>query len=156
MNGEDPDELGTDELELYLNGVGEWGVPEPLIRRGVRALLESEGVTAGELSITFLGDSDAQALNRTYLAHDWVPDVLSFPMSPPLLGDIYIGVEQARRQAVTHAVTETEELLRLAIHGTLHMLGYDHPEAPELRETCEMMELQEAWVRRLMGPEGSG
>lgn len=153
MNREDAEALDTEALDIVLNGSEDWNISGQQIYLGVRALLDAEGVTEGELSITFLGDSDAQALNRTYLSHDWVPDVLSFPMSPPLLGDIYIGVEQARRQAEAYGVTEAEELLRLAIHGTLHVLGYDHPEAPELRDACEMMVLQEAWVRRVMDRE---
>jgi rRNA maturation RNase YbeY len=44
----------------------------------------------------------------------------------PYLGEIYISLEQARRQAREYKVTLKEELLRLATHGTLHLLGYDH------------------------------
>jgi probable rRNA maturation factor len=141
-------------IQIFLNALSNLTLPESAIRRGLLALLEAEGIETGELSVTFLDDTAAQELNRIYLDHDWVPDVLSFPLSPPLLGDIYIAVEQARRQALAYGVTVSEELLRLAIHGTLHVVGYDHPEEPELRDTSAMMERQEAWVRRVKDLEG--
>lgn len=68
---------------------------------------------------------------------------------PELLGDVYIGVEQAERQAESAAVPRDEELVRLAIHGTLHVLGHDHPEG-EGRETSPLFRRQEALVQALM------
>ena len=46
----------------------------------------------------------------------------------PIIGDIYIAPEVARAQAIAHGVGVREELARLAVHGTLHVLGHDHPE----------------------------
>ena len=127
-------------------------VPEPRIRRGILLTLEQEGVDEAEISVTFVSDEMIQRLNRDHLGHDRTTDVLSFALhgsgSPPL-GDIYIGLEQAVRQAREWKVPLDEELVRLAIHGTLHVLGYDHPEG-EGREDSLHFQRQEALVRRAL------
>jgi len=74
-------------------------------------------------------------LNRDFAGADYATDVLSFPQSeedvPPgpsalLLGDVCIAVGVAARQAHEHACGLNVEIERLAVHGTLHLLGYDH------------------------------
>jgi probable rRNA maturation factor len=148
-------------MDILLNGPdgepageGEDGIPGGAIRMALGWLFEAEGVAEGEVSITFLDDADAQALNLKYLQHDWVPDVLSFPLAPPLVGDIYIGIGQARRQAEVYGVSIEEELVRLAIHGTLHLVGYDHPEDEVGRANCRMTDVQEALVERVRAAGG--
>ena len=121
--------------------------------RAAMAVLEAEGVEDGELSLTFLPDGPMRALNLHWRGHDWVPDVLSFGLHQPgeaVVGDIYIGVSQAGRQAEEHGVATEEELLRLVVHGTLHVLGYDHPEAAEEREESDLFRKQEALVRLVL------
>jgi probable rRNA maturation factor len=146
------------DVHLHLNVPGGEAVPRDLLLRAAGLTLATEGVSRAELSVTLLGDEEIAELNRRYLAHDWIPDVLSFPLhgpDEPPLGDIYIGLDQARRQAVEVETSLEEELVRLVVHGTLHVLGYDHPEEPEAREESEHYRRQEALVRRLMdeGPE---
>lgn len=125
-----------------------------LIRDAVARALAAEGVEAAELSVTLLGDDDIARLNLQYLQRDYPPDVLSFALRGPEgepAGDIYIGLEQALRQAAEHAEAPATELARLAIHGTLHVLGYDHPEGPERTES-EMWRRQEAILREVALP----
>jgi probable rRNA maturation factor len=119
-------------------------------------------VRAGEFSIALLSDAPILEMNRRWLSHDWIPDVLSFALhedGEAPIGDIYIGIEQARRQARDHAVTLDEELVRLCIHGTLHVLGYDHDagSAEALEDPDSATEVlpalfvkQEVLVRRVM------
>lgn len=110
------------------------GVVIPLelaeIEAASRWVLDREKPRDGEISIALVTDSTIANLNEEYLSHSGPTDVISFPLEDPrrLLGDIYIGVEQARRQAEDAGVSLREELLRLAIHGTLHVIGWDHPE----------------------------
>jgi probable rRNA maturation factor len=138
-----------------------WRLPEPLLERAVRIAIHREGVTQGEFSITFLPDADALELNRRWLGHDWVPDVLSFalhdPGDPPV-GDIYVGIEQAGRQAKEHRIDLNEELIRLAVHGTLHALGYDHGEEEAIRVDGDLYRRQEEVVREALQrePESEG
>jgi probable rRNA maturation factor len=126
----------------------------------VKLALEREGHGEAEISITFLADDPILALNRRWLEHDWVPDVLSFPLHPPAfegeraipMGDIYIGMEQAERQARENGVPYDEELLRLAIHGTLHLLGYDHTDEEARLGGGAHFIRQEELVRQVLGP----
>jgi probable rRNA maturation factor len=148
---------GEEGLDVLVNSVGSWPVPRDLVERGVMESLRAEGVNAGEVSVTFLDDRGIEVLNREYFGKDRPTDVISFPLhepGQPLLGDIYVGYEEARRQAEELSIPLDEELLRLAIHGTLHLLGHQHPEGDE-RAGSEMFRRQEELLRRVLGREAS-
>jgi probable rRNA maturation factor len=100
---------------------------------------------SGEVAVALVSDSRIRALNRTYRRKDRRTDVLSFPAAsnhpgsrapnaeprtadsaPPLLGDIVIATGAARRQAREAGHAYRTELRVLALHGLLHLLGYDH------------------------------
>lgn len=144
-----------DEVEVEVS-LGE-GVAAPVdparVEAAVRHVLRAEGVEAAEVSVALLGDEAIAALNREYLGRDRPTDVIAFhlhdPGEPPL-GDVYLGVDQALRQAAEFGATPGEELLRLAVHGTLHVLGWDHPEGDD-RTASPMFQRQEALVRELLG-----
>ncbi|HET9947447.1 MAG TPA: rRNA maturation RNase YbeY [Longimicrobiales bacterium] len=134
--------------------------PVALLERAVRRTLAAEGLAEGdedegheemEISVALLDDVAIRELNRRWLGHDRPTDVLAFALGGPggAVGDVYIGMEQARRQAAEAGVPLAEELARLAVHGTLHVLGHDHPEGPE-RERSPMFELQERLVREVL------
>jgi probable rRNA maturation factor len=90
----------------------------------------------GVVSVALVSDQRVRALNRTYRRTDYATDVLSFPNSGstnphslipnPFLGDIVIARGVARRQARQAGHSEQTELRVLALHGLLHLLGYDH------------------------------
>ena len=79
-------------------------------------------------------DPAIRELNRRYRNRDTPTDVLSFPLAdevcPDLLGDVVISVDTLRRQARQCKRSVADELLRLLIHGILHLLGYDHEVSP--------------------------
>jgi len=86
---------------------------------------------AGDVTVAIVPDSRVRALNRTYRAKDKATDVLSFPsprsvVRSPFLGDIVIARGVARRQARDAGHPESTEWRVLALHGLLHLLGYDH------------------------------
>lgn len=122
------------------------------LARAVRHTLLDQGVYEGEVSLTLLDDEGIQALNRQYLSRDRPTDVIAFNLSTGSapLGDVYVGVDQARRQSESLGLPLAEELVRLAVHGTLHVLGHDHPEGPE-RERSPMFRLQERLVSEVRG-----
>jgi probable rRNA maturation factor len=143
-----------DELtvEVSLGGGVSLPAPQAEVERAIRHVLRAEGHRVAEVSVAFLADPEITEMNREYLAHDRPTDVISFalhePGEPPL-GDVYVGVEQALRQAEELGVEPREELLRLAVHGTLHVLGYDHPEGAERTES-EMFHRQEALLEEIL------
>ena len=101
----------------------------------MKETLDEEGIRARavELSIALVDDADMRALNARYRKQDKATDVLSFtqegairhPGLPRLLGDVVISVDTASRQAATQGHALEDELCHLAIHGVLHLLGYD-------------------------------
>ena len=105
-----------------------------LIRRAVEAALKSERA-AGDVCVLVTDAEEIQGLNASYRNIDRVTDVLTFPAwegdaiaCPPdgYLGDIAICLERAEEQAEEYGHSLERELAFLAVHGSLHLLGYDH------------------------------
>lgn len=123
-----------------------------LLRRAARAVLKAEDAADLELSLTLLDDAAMRELNRDWLGHDRPTDVIAFALGAgdaEPLGDVYIGVERAVEQAAEAGVPVREELVRLVVHGTLHVLGHDHAEGPA-RLQGEMWRRQEELVKRIL------
>ncbi|MDC1068627.1 rRNA maturation RNase YbeY [Candidatus Kapabacteria bacterium] len=78
------------------------------------------------LNIIYFDNSQIQELNKKFLNHDYPTDVISFNIDDnPLIAEIYIGVEIAKLQANEFKVSLRNEILRLAVHGCLHICGYN-------------------------------
>ncbi len=83
----------------------------------------------GMVNIVFVDDAAMERMNRRFKGREGTTDVLSFLLSEegePLEGEVYISLEKARRQAVEYGVTEAEEIVRLTVHGLLHLMGHVH------------------------------
>jgi probable rRNA maturation factor len=95
----------------------------------LRSVLASEGVAAGELSVTLVDDAEISRINRQYLNHDGPTDVISFDLSDAgdarLSGEIVVSAERAVRVAAERGTDPVGELLLYAVHGLLHLAGYD-------------------------------
>jgi probable rRNA maturation factor len=94
----------------------------------LRRVLKGEAVDAATISVIFVDDRRMIKLNTEYLNHTYTTDVLSFPLSDEekiVDGEVYVNLDQARRQAKEFNAALNEEALRLVIHGTLHLVGYD-------------------------------
>jgi probable rRNA maturation factor len=122
------------------------------VRRAVAAVLDGEQVGAATVSVTFLSGPRMRSLNRRALGHDAVTDVIAFPLAHDgrPAGDVYVCPAAARRAARAAGVSEREELVRLVVHGTLHVLGHDHAAGPG-RVRGAMWRRQERYLRRLRG-----
>jgi probable rRNA maturation factor len=105
--------------------------------RSFGAFLKTMAADAGRdgdfATFVLVSDEKMQALNRNFRGFDRTTDVLSFPAGDstppgeePYLGDVVISVETARRQALRRGSTLPRELRVLALHGYLHLRGYDH------------------------------
>lgn len=103
------------------------------------------------ISVAFLGPARMRRLNREWKGHDEPTDVISFALPGPdgeLVGDVYICPAVARSSAKALGISSREELIRLVVHGTLHVLGYDHPEGGH-RTRSPMWRRQERYVKAL-------
>ena len=106
------------------------------------------------MSVAFVTDRAITTMNAKHLRHRGATDVISFGFDrptrrDPVVGDIYIAPKVAARNAKASRRPVREELVRLLVHGTLHVLGYDHPEGPA-RVRSAMWRRQESYVRRLL------
>lgn len=123
------------------------GMPERVVRDAIEFVLARERRRA-RIAVTFLGPRAMQQLNAEFLQHNYPTDVIAFPLQGPrgaLTGDIYVCRSVAARNARTRHVAVREELLRLLVHGTLHVLGWDHPDGAA-RERSAMWRRQERYV----------
>jgi probable rRNA maturation factor len=117
-----------------------------------RLVLAAEGVRAALLSITLLTPARMAAMNRRHLGHAGATDVIAFGFRDPrgaIVGDVYLCPAVAAANARRFGVGVREELLRLVVHGTLHVLGHDHP-AGESRTVSPMWTRQERLLAKVM------
>lgn len=127
------------------------------VARVADEVLRAEGVRSATLSIAFVSDRRIAALNWRHLGHRGPTDVISFGFAPshpgaPLEGDIYIAPEVARKNAAAHRRGAREELIRLVVHGVLHLVGHDHPEG-DARYGSAMWKRQEALLATVLRGE---
>ena len=107
--------------------------PRDIIQVCRRVLNNEKAKLGGELNVVFLDRRRMRVLNKRFLGHDRDTDVIAFAYAEdpgPVkggkpFGDIFISAFQARRQAAQQAHPALTEVLFLAAHGTLHLLGYD-------------------------------
>lgn len=116
-------------------------LPEACCRGVISRVLRAEGFSGYDLTLVLADSRRLRCLNRRFRGLDRPTDVISFALmegsSSPVpcreLGDIYISIPRARLQARQYRVAPAEELVRLIIHGTLHLLGYDHIKLAQAR-----------------------
>jgi probable rRNA maturation factor len=130
-----------------------------ILKSLVRAALKQLGRPRATASVVLTGDETIRALNRDYREVDKPTDVLSFPLADPravedpsrpvFLGEIYVSLETARRQARSARRPYPREVAHLVLHGLLHLLGHDHATSSERRR----MAAAESRLMRLLKPE---
>ncbi|MBM3328540.1 MAG: rRNA maturation RNase YbeY [Calditrichaeota bacterium] len=117
----------------------------------MKLAIGGEGRRIGGLTVILTGDAVLQELNRQYLELDEVTDVLAFDVgdegSETVEGDVYISVLQAGTQAAVRGEAVNVEIVRLAVHGVLHLCGWDHDDEGSL---AEMVEHGEGYVQELI------
>jgi probable rRNA maturation factor len=131
-----------------------------LVRAILREFEDQAPADSREVSLVFTGDQQIQALNAAYRAKNRPTDVLSFSQlegegAPgECLGDIVISLDTAARQAAERGLRRDPEILRLLIHGLLHLLGYDHVRVP--RSEVRRMQAREDELYERFLPQAKG
>ena len=114
------------------------------------AALKHEKVKNAIFSVVFMEDEEIHKMNKEYRGVDRVTDVISFAFEDNndlvyngirMLGDIFICIPQMKRQASEYGHSEKRELAFLAVHGILHLLGYDHMNEEDEHVMFELQEL---------------
>jgi rRNA maturation RNase YbeY len=98
---------------------------ERKINRWIRAVAAHYGFAVGNINYIFCSDERELEVNRRFLGHDYYTDVITFDYSTPstLNGDIFISLDTVRSNAAMVGVPFDYELLRIIIHGVLHLTG---------------------------------
>lgn len=91
-----------------------------------KTLKEVFSFSTEDFSIIFVTNKEIKALNKKYRNLNKVTDVLSFTSDEEYLGDIFISLKRAFKQAKQYGHSKKREIAFLAVHGYLHLLGYDH------------------------------
>ena len=144
-------------------------IPDPantsaLLERAALKTLRFASTEGAGLSIVITNDAQLQQLNRQYLGIDAPTDVLSFPAEETdpdsgevYLGDILISFSQAAAQASAGRHPVEDELQLLAVHGVLHLLGYDHTGETDKAEMWQAQaEILQSLGSSIRGPAASG
>lgn len=103
------------------------------------------GCPDAELSILIVDDPHIEKLNREYLNRKGPTNVIAFPMqegdfsniTPYLLGDVVISIDTAKKEGKIAGITTMERFTQLLVHGTLHLIGYDHEKSEKEAKKME-------------------
>ncbi len=120
------------------------------LRRLLLSVLGNERAPSGTLHVQLVSDEVMRRVNADFRGKDETTDVLSFaywnePHAGDLMGEVLVSPTVARRQAREEGRPLDEEIARLALHGLLHVLGYDHETT---RERRNMLALQEDYIEK--------
>lgn len=107
------------------------------IKRWIQQVLKEKGKEAGDINIVLCNSDYVLELNKKYLNHNYQTDVITFPYSHPdelrLSGDVFIDVQTVAKNATLYRQTMSNELLRVIIHGILHLTGMNDQTEEELK-----------------------
>lgn len=111
------------------------------VKQWIKDTIVAEGYKLNELTYIFCSDAYLLQINRQYLDHDTYTDIITFDNSSEkgiITGDIFISIDRIRENAAKFDQSVTDELHRVIIHGTLHLLGYKDKTAIDSKNMTQM------------------
>lgn len=113
-----------------------------LIKQWIKTVVENKGKKLGDVSYILCDDDYLLEVNRQYLKHDYYTDIITFDYTEDdrIGGDLFISIDRVKDNATALQVPEHEELMRVMIHGVLHLLGLkdkSEEEAKQMRKAEE-------------------
>jgi probable rRNA maturation factor len=123
-----------ENTDYRLNGSGKTG-------KIIEKVIGKFGKISGDLSFIFTDDETLGKINIEFLKHDYLTDVITFNYNEgsKINGEVYISIDTVKYNSVNYNVSLREEILRVMLHGVLHLLGYDD-QSNEERERIRKME----------------
>jgi rRNA maturation RNase YbeY len=104
-------------------------------------VVASEGAQLGDIQFVFCSDDYLLEINKKYLNHDYFTDIISFDYTLDNLigGDLFVSIDRVNDNALEYNCAVVDELLRVCVHGVLHLLGYKDktPEDTEIMRSKE-------------------
>lgn len=142
------------KFQWLTRGVEMPRLPFSTLEQWVMKVAESHGRMVGALSYIFCDDDEIIRVNREFLNHDYYTDIITFDdcRGKLLRGDMFISLDTVDTNSVMQGATYREELLRVIIHGVLHLCGIND-KGPGEREIMERNENEALDMLRLMNPE---
>lgn len=114
----------------------------------IKEVIAKEEKISGDLSFIITNDEKIKEINVEFLEHDYYTDVITFNYNKEnvINGEVYISLERVKENSLNYNVSLENELLRVLIHGVLHLVGYD-----DYDEHCkeEMRQMENFWITEI-------
>jgi probable rRNA maturation factor len=110
-------------------------------------VFSQEGKSLSDLTYVFCSDEYLLQINKDFLQHDYYTDIITFDLSTSkeeIAGEVYISVDRVKDNAASHSTTFQQELVRVVLHGALHLCGYKDKKKSEI---IEMRNREEHYMR---------
>jgi probable rRNA maturation factor len=114
----------------------------------IREIIGKEKKSPGNISFVITNDERLREINVEFLEHDYYTDVITFNYNEEetINGEVYISLDRVRENSINYNVSLEAELLRVIIHGVLHLIGYDDKSE---EEKVEMRRKEDFWLDSL-------
>jgi rRNA maturation RNase YbeY len=114
----------------------------------IKEVIAKEEKVPGDLSFIITNDENLKKINQEFLEHDYYTDVITFDYNEGTLinGEVYISLERVKENALNYNVSLKIELLRVVIHGVLHLAGFDDSSQ---REREDMRRREDFWIQSI-------
>jgi len=114
-----------------------------IIKKIAGRIINDAGLKTGQIDVIITGDEKVYEINREFLGHDYLTDIITFNYKKgnTVNGEIYISADRVKENAVKFSVSAGAEMRRVIFHGFLHLCGYDDRTAGEKKKMTEMEEM---------------
>jgi probable rRNA maturation factor len=118
-----------------------------IVKNLIIEVIRSENKIPDDLNFIFTGDKDMMELNKEFLNSDYLTDVITFNYNEKskIRGEIYMNVDAVRRNSIKYKVNLENEIIRVMIHGVLHLSGYDDRTEEEKER---MRKVENQWLEK--------